>query len=134
MTAILVYIEDNPLNMRLIRRMLNTEDLTIYEASTGRAGLRLIEEHVPDIILMDINLPDVEGTEIARQVKADPRLMHIPIVALTANAMHGDRERFLESGCDGYIAKPVSRNELINTIHHFLEQHPPRQNKTSDTD
>jgi two-component system cell cycle response regulator DivK len=122
MAAIIVYIEDNMLNMRLIRRMLSSEDYVIHESTTGLNGLALIEQHHPDLILMDINLPDIEGMEIARRVKGNSELMHIPIIALTANAMHGDRERFLAGGCDGYLAKPVSRTELLNTIAYFLEK------------
>jgi len=122
MPTTILYIEDNPQNMRLIKKMLSVMDYHILEANTGKLGLELAAEHHPDLILMDINLPDIVGTEVARRIKDDVRLAHIPIVAITANAMHGDRDRFLSEGCDGYIAKPVSRNELLNTIAHFLEK------------
>lgn len=122
MAAKILYIEDNPQNMRLIKKMLSLMEYDILEANTGMLGLELAIQHHPDLILIDINLPDIVGTEVAQKIKADPQMMHIPIVALTANAMHGDRERFLSEGCDGYIAKPVSRNELLNTIAYFLEK------------
>ncbi len=69
---------------------------------------------------MDINLPDIDGLEVTARLKSIPELAHIPIIALTANAMHGDRERFLAAGCDGYIPKPITKNELLNTIAHLL--------------
>ncbi|HEX2621006.1 MAG TPA: response regulator [Phototrophicaceae bacterium] len=132
MARTIVYIEDNMLNMRLIRRMLSSEDYVVLEAATGLSGLQLIQENRPDLILMDMNLPDIDGTEVASRIKSDIKLAHIPIVALTANAMHGDRERILAAGCDGYIAKPVSRTELLNTISYFLEQHPSGEKTNED--
>jgi two-component system, cell cycle response regulator DivK len=122
MVATILYVEDNPQNMRLIKKMLSAMDYEVIEATSGAIGLELAAQHHPDLILMDINLPDIVGTEVAQRIKANPQLTHIPIIALTANAMHGDRERFLTEGCDGYIAKPVSRNELLNTIAYFLEK------------
>jgi two-component system cell cycle response regulator DivK len=119
MTTIL-YIEDNPLNMRLVRRMLANLGHTIIEAADAMAGLRAIETTVPDLILVDVNLPGIDGLELTRRLKADPRTSHIPIVALTANAMHGDRELCLGAGCDGYLAKPVARLELKNAVNSFL--------------
>jgi two-component system cell cycle response regulator DivK len=116
----IVYIEDNPQNLRLIKRMLSNTGYEVFEAQTGRHGLALIESQIPDLILLDINLPDIEGTEVAMAVKSNPALGHIPIIALTANAMHGDRERLLRMGCEGYIAKPVSRTELHTTIEMFI--------------
>ena len=125
----IVYIEDNPQNLRLIKRMLSHTGYEVFEAQTGKDGLALIEELVPDLILLDINLPDIEGTEVAQLVKGDDRLKHIPIIALTANAMHGDRERFLRMGCEGYIAKPVSRTELNMTVEMFLGTQTDNNNK-----
>jgi two-component system, cell cycle response regulator DivK len=127
MAATILYIEDNPQNMRLIKKMLSAQNYDILEANTGMLGLAIAIEHRPDLILMDINLPDLVGTEVAQRIKAHTHLAHIPIIALTANAMHGDRERFLAEGCDGYIAKPVSRNELLNSITYFLERRTQSQ-------
>jgi two-component system cell cycle response regulator DivK len=123
MSAKILYIEDNPQNMRLIRKMLGAHGYTIIEAVDGLSGLRIAAEATPDLILMDINLPDIDGMEATQRLKANLTLAHIPVVALTANAMPGDRERFLEAGCDGYLSKPVSRSELIATVQQYV---PPQ--------
>jgi two-component system cell cycle response regulator DivK len=128
----IVYIEDNPQNLRLIKRMLSNTGYEVFEAQNGRDGLALIESQVPDLILLDINLPDIEGTDVALAVKANPLLRHIPIIALTANAMHGDRERLLKMGCEGYIAKPVSRMELNQTIEMFIGSEKKIENKKEE--
>ncbi len=120
MAARILYIEDNPMNMRLVRKILVDLGYEMLEAVNGQDGLALAMQEMPDAILVDINLPDIDGVEVTRQLKANPPTRHIPIIALTANSMYGDRERFLESGCDGYIAKPVARLELRNVLHHFL--------------
>jgi two-component system cell cycle response regulator DivK len=120
MSAKILYIEDNPLNMRLVRKILVDLGYQMIEAADGQAGLRLAQEFQPDLILVDVNLPDIDGLEVTRLTKSNPQTAHIPIVALTANAMYGDRERCLEAGCDGYIAKPVARLELKNIVSHFL--------------
>lgn len=116
----ILYIEDNPQNMRLVRKMLSGGGYEIIEASTGEGGYALALKEKPDLILMDINLPDVDGLQVTARLKAMPDMRHIPIIALTANAMYGDKERFTAGGCDGYIAKPVTRNELLNTVAYFL--------------
>ena len=120
MPEIILYIEDNPQNMRLVRKMLKIGGYEMIEATDGLSGVALAARETPDLILMDINLPDIDGLEATARLKADPRLAHIPVIALTANAMHGDRERFIAAGCDGYLAKPVTKNELLNTVAHFL--------------
>lgn len=119
MTARILCVEDNPQNMRLVRKLLKRK-YTILEAEDGFTGLRLAEEEIPDLILMDINLPDIDGTEVTRRIKAQAHLNHIPIIALTANAMYGDEEKYLSAGCDGYIAKPVMRDKLYSEIERFL--------------
>lgn len=116
----ILYIEDNPQNMRLVRKMLSVAEYDMLEAVDGTSGLKVADEERPDLILMDINLPDIDGIEATGRLKANPELKHIPVIALTANAMFGDREGYLDAGCDGYLAKPVSMNELLNTIAHFL--------------
>jgi two-component system, cell cycle response regulator DivK len=122
MTSTILYIEDNPQNMRLVRKMLQVGGYTMLEAPDGMSGVELAEREKPSLILMDINLPDIDGMEATRRLKANPQLQRIPIIALTANAMHGDRERFENAGCDGYLAKPVTKNELLNIIAYFLER------------
>jgi two-component system, cell cycle response regulator DivK len=116
----ILYIEDNPLNLRLVRKILVDFGYEILEAATGKAGLEIIEKDPPALILMDVNLPDIDGLEVTRRLKANPNTTHIPIIALTANSMYGDRERCYSAGCDGYIAKPIARLELRNAILYFL--------------
>lgn len=120
MSIRILYIEDNPQNMRLVRKMLKIGGYDMIEAPDGQTGLNQAANEVPDLIFVDINLPDIDGIEVTTQIKANPELRHIPIVALTANAMFGDRERFLEAGCDGYLAKPISKKELLTTVEQFL--------------
>lgn len=116
----ILYVEDNPLNLRLVRRMLASFGYAIAEAPDAMSGMKEIEAQEPDLILVDVNLPGIDGLEFTRRLKADPRTAHIPIIALTANAMHGDREICLAAGCDGYLAKPVARLELKNAVNGFL--------------
>jgi len=118
----ILYVEDNPQNMRLVRKMLRVGGYDMIEATDGTTGVELAKRERPALILMDINLPDIDGMEATGRLKAIPEVAHIPIIALTANAMHGDRERFIEAGCDGYLAKPVTKNELLNIIAYFLEK------------
>lgn len=120
----ILYVEDNFQNYRLVMRMLKLEKTDHYDvaqAPDGKSALSMAAEWIPDLILMDINLPDIDGMEVTRRLKADPALGHIPVVALTANAMVGDRERFLSAGCDAYLRKPISRDELRDVIGEFLE-------------
>jgi CheY-like chemotaxis protein len=114
----ILYVEDNFQNYRLVMRMLSLDgkNFEVVQAPDGAAALRLAAEMRPDIILMDINLPDMDGTEVTRRLKQDEALKAIPIVAITANAMVGDRERYLGAGCDDYIRKPFSRDELRETV------------------
>lgn len=120
MATKILYVEDNPLNMRLVKKILIDLGFDMLEAVDGRSGIELAVVHTPDLILLDINLPDIDGLEITRQLKQHATTRRIPIIALTANAMYGDKERCLDAGCDGYIAKPVAKLELKNVLHHFL--------------
>ena len=111
----ILYIEDNHLNFRLVQKMLKGK----YEVSgaiTGAEGLSQAAKLMPDLILLDINLPDFDGFKVQEQLQADSRFKHIPIIALTANSMFGDRKRILEAGFDAYLAKPITRIELIKTV------------------
>ncbi len=120
MTARILCVEDNPQNMRLVRKILKHQGYEVLEAVDGTAGINMTEAERPDLVLMDINLPDIDGLEATRILKANGDLNHIPIVALTANAMYGDEERCLAAGCDGYISKPVSKTKLLTVIEEFL--------------
>ncbi|HEC24257.1 MAG TPA: response regulator [Chloroflexi bacterium] len=118
----ILYVEDNFQNFRLVTRMLmrEPEGYEIIQAPDGKTALKLAAEWRPDLILMDINLPDIDGEEVTRRIKANPDLQHIPVIALTANVMVGDRERYLEAGCDGYLGKPIMREQLREALHRFL--------------
>ena len=116
----ILYIEDNPLNRRLVHKMLK-DQYNLLQAPNGQSGIDSATEHKPDVILLDINLPDMHGYEVVKQLKLDTGTKNIPVVALTANSMDGDRVNCLEAGCDGYLAKPVMRIELLNTIRRFLQ-------------
>lgn len=118
----ILYIEDNPQNMRLVRKILKHAGHEVLEAENGTDGLAITEKEHPDLILMDINLPDVDGLDVTAQIKAREDLKDILIVALTANAMVGDREKALEAGCDGYIPKPISKRVLLDTVNEVLGQ------------
>ena len=120
MTATILYIEDNPLNMRLVRKLVKSFGYNMIEAMDGITGLNMVKNERPDLVLVDVNLPGMDGLEIASTMKDTPELASIPTIALTANAMHGDRERCLAAGCDAYIAKPIARQELFNTLNRFL--------------
>jgi two-component system cell cycle response regulator DivK len=115
-------IEDNPDNMLLIQRVLHARKYQIIEAQNGLDGLKLAEDPDIKLILLDINLPDVDGYEIARRLRTDlnHREQRIPIIAITANALKGDAEKALEAGCDVYMAKPINIHELWARLEFFL--------------
>ena len=116
-----LYIEDDPVNMVLVKKLLRREGVQFLEATNGWAGLALAQMHKPDVILMDMNMPDMDGYEATRRLKTFVELRHIPVVALTANAMEGDKQRSIEAGCDGHITKPIDINtfctEVLNFVH-----------------
>ncbi len=116
-------VEDNEKFRGTLARVLNRADgfQCVSQYGTAEDALKALPQDKPEVVLMDINLPDIDGMEATSRLKANPQTLHIPIVALTANAMHGDRERFLAAGCDGYLAKPISKNELLNTVAFYLE-------------
>ena len=118
----ILYIEDNSENRLLVRRVLMAEGYALLEAVDGLTGLRLAEEDPPDLILMDINLPELDGYQVTSRLKLVPRLAHIPIIAVTANVMKGDRERSMAAGCDGYIQKPIDIDLLPEQIATFLSR------------
>lgn len=121
-TATILYIEDNQDNRTLIRRILNAEGYQVSEAANAAEGLRVLESVRPDLILMDINMPDIDGYTLTAKIRAIPGFRDIPIIALTANVMRGDRERSMEAGCDGYIQKPVDIDLLPQQIENYLRK------------
>ena len=119
MTTIAV-VEDNASNMKLISGVLQRAGYVVLEAVDADSGIPLIREHKPDLVLMDIHLPGTDGLAATRLLKADPNTSHIPIVALTARAMEGDKETMLAAGCDGYASKPIRYKEVLNLIETML--------------
>jgi two-component system cell cycle response regulator DivK len=115
-------IEDNPDNMLLVKRVLEARGYVVLEARNGTEGLNMAESQKADLILLDINLPDIDGYEVARRLRASAKhkLVYIPIIAITANALRGDAERALEAGCDVYMSKPISIRELWARVEAFL--------------
>lgn len=116
----ILYVEDNPDNRSLIRRVLEAEGYTVIEAPSAKNALSVLEHGNPDLILMDINMPDMDGYTLTSQIRAMPAHRRVPIVAVTANVMRGDREKSLEAGCDGYIQKPIDVDQLPVQIERFM--------------
>jgi CheY-like chemotaxis protein len=117
-----LYIEDSVLNLRLVKKFLELGGFHhMIEALDGLSGVELAMQTMPDLILMDIKLPDIDGWEATRRIKATPSLAKIPIVAVTANTSLDDRRRCFEAGCQGFLAKPMSKNELLDTVRTFLQ-------------
>jgi two-component system cell cycle response regulator DivK len=114
-------VEDNEKNMKLFRDVLVATGYRTLEATSGREAVDLASEHTPDLVLMDIQLPDLDGLQALERLRADARTATIPVVALTAQAMRGDRERFLAAGFDGYVSKPVNVHDLIETVRRHCE-------------
>jgi two-component system cell cycle response regulator DivK len=119
MGAKILYIEDNFENRTLVKRILQAEGYTVLEAGDGPSGIDMALELHPDLILMDINLPEVDGYTATSKLKK--ALANVPIIAMTANVMKGDREKSLEAGCDGYIQKPIDVDKLPEQIASFLK-------------
>ena len=116
----ILYIEDDFQNRVLVRRILEASGFSIIEAENGKIGLKIAQELVPDLILMDINLPEIDGYEVTSRLKQIEALAQVPIIAMTANVMKGDREKTLAAGCDGYIQKPIDVDLLPDQINHYL--------------
>ena len=114
-------VEDNEKNMKLFRDVLQATGYRTLEATTGGRAVELAAEHGPDLVLMDIQLPDFDGVEALGRLRADERTASMPVLALTAQAMEGDRERFLAAGFDGYLSKPVDIAELVATVRRYCE-------------
>lgn len=117
-----MYVEDNVENRILVRRVLMAEGYEVIEAGSAQEALQLLKERVPDIILVDINMPEVDGYTLTRTIRAMPGLADVPIVALTANVLRGDREKSLEAGCDGYIQKPVDIDVLPYQVERYIRK------------
>jgi two-component system cell cycle response regulator DivK len=119
---LILVVEDNDLNMKLFHDLLEAQGHDVLETKDGIEALKLAREHRPDLILMDIQLPEVSGLEVTKWIKEDDDLRSIPVVAVTAFAMKGDEEKIREGGCEGYIAKPISVGHFVKVIESFLKR------------
>ncbi len=119
-TKTVLIVEDNELNMKLFHDLLEAHGYETLQTRDGIDALKIAREHKPDLILMDIQLPEVSGLEVAKWIKEDDALKSIPIIAVTAFAMKGDEENIKQGGCEAYIAKPISVARFLETVEHFL--------------
>ncbi len=117
---VVLHVEDNPENRLLVRRLLEAYQYRVIDAEDAASARAFLKTNSPDLILMDINMPDIDGYTLTNELKSMPNLVGVPIVALTANVMKGDRERTLSAGCDGYIEKPIDVDRFIDQIERFL--------------
>ena len=116
----ILIVEDNELNMKLFNDLLEAHGYRVLQTRDGLTALEIARQHMPDLIIMDIQLPEVSGLEVTKWLKDDPELKAIPVVAVTAFAMKGDEERIREGGCEAYLSKPISVGKFIETVRHFL--------------
>lgn len=117
---VILIVEDNEKSLRLVRDILESQGYGVLLARSGNQGLELAQEKNPDLIIMDIQMPDIDGLTATRVLKENKNTAHIPVVALTAMAMKGDREFILQAGCDGYLPKPIMFDALLSTIKELL--------------
>jgi two-component system cell cycle response regulator DivK len=120
MSKTVLIVEDNELNMKLFRDLLEAHGYATLQTRNGIEALSLAREHQPDLILMDIQLPEVSGLDVTKWLKEDEHLRHIPVIAVTAFAMKGDEERIREGGCEAYISKPITVSMFLDTIRQFI--------------
>ncbi|MEM1419669.1 MAG: response regulator [Pseudomonadota bacterium] len=121
MSKTVLIVEDNELNMKLFSDLLAAQGYTILQRGDGASALEVAREARPDLILMDIQLPEISGLEVTKWLKEDELLRHIPIIAVTAFAMKGDEEKIRDAGCEAYISKPISVPDFINTVKLYVE-------------
>ncbi|ADH88816.1 response regulator receiver protein [Ancylobacter novellus DSM 506] len=120
MSKTVLIVEDNELNMKLFNDLLEAHGYSTVGTRSGVEAMDLARRHRPDLILMDIQLPEVSGLDVTRALKADPELKAIPVIAVTAFAMKGDEERIREGGCEAYLSKPISVSKFLETVRQFL--------------
>ena len=123
----ILIIEDNLLNLELATDLLEANGFVVSSAHTAEAGLRMARELLPDLVLMDFSLPDMDGLSAAKKLKADPVTCHLTVVGLTAHAMRGDEQIALNAGCDGYLTKPIDTRTFVATVTKFIASENVRQ-------
>ena len=122
---LILVIEDNALNMKLIKSLLQLGDYDVAEASDAESGIELAKKHKPDLILMDIQLPGMDGLHATQIISKNPELKEIPVVAITSYAMHGDEQKARSAGCIGYITKPINTRNFLEALEGYLEPAEP---------
>ena len=122
MSKKVLIVEDNELNMKLFHDLLDSQGYQILQTREGMQAMAMARQHMPDLILMDIQLPEISGLEVTKWLKDDEELAHIPIIAVTAFAMKGDEERIRQGGCEAYISKPISVMHFLETVKKHLNQ------------
>ena len=118
----ILYVEDNPDNRMLIRRVLGADGYTVHVAESATNAMTVLKTLHPDLILMDINMPEMDGYTLTANIRSPPNMGTVPIVAVTANVLKGDRERSLEAGCDGYIQKPIDIDTISSQVERFMKR------------
>ncbi len=121
MTKTVLIVEDNELNMKLFHDLLEAHGYATLQSRHGREALEIVRTRRPDLIVMDIQLPEISGLDVTKSIKADPDLKSIPVIAVTAFAMKGDEERIRQGGCEAYLSKPISIAKFLETIRSFLK-------------
>jgi CheY-like chemotaxis protein len=116
----ILVVEDNPDNMYVMDRILTHYGFSVHESTSGEEALRLLETNVYDLVLMDMQMPGLDGYAAVRKLRAFPSMQHVPVIAVTANSMPGDRARSLEAGCTDYMSKPIDTRELVRLIEYYL--------------
>jgi two-component system cell cycle response regulator DivK len=117
-----LYIEDNEYNRKIVRQLLARTSYRLVEANDGESGVAMAQQEIPQLILMDVQLPKMSGLDATRALKADPRTSHIPIIVITSFALSGDREKAAVAGADNYLAKPYSPRELLALVRQYLPE------------
>ncbi len=120
MTKRILIVEDNELNLKLFRDLLEANGYETLETKDGNQAVQMVRSQQPDLILMDIQLPEISGLDITKMIKADSTIAHIPVIAVTAFAMKNDEEKILQAGCEAYISKPISIVPFMETVKSFL--------------
>lgn len=118
----ILIVEDNELNRKLFNDLLEAHGYCTIQTRSGIDALDLTRSHIPDLILMDIQLPEVSGLQVTQWIKSDPALRHIPVIAITAFAMKGDEEKMLQGGCEAYLSKPISIGKFLETVRLYLRE------------
>ncbi len=121
MPKTILIVEDNELNMKLFNDLLQAHGYDTIKTNSGHEAYELTKKHRPDLVLMDIQMPEISGLEATKMIKSDNEIKHIPVVAITAFSMKGDEEKIRNGGCEGYISKPISVTSFLKTIAEFLD-------------